>query len=425
MTRPPPEAPGRVGVWLVGARGSISTCVTYGLAGLRSGRIQPIGLCTERGALRELPLLPLDGLVIGGHDVCTRGLHASALELVRQGILKEDLVEGVRSEIAEVASRIQSGALDALDRDAAGVEASAQKLGAASPRAQIEKIAADIQAFRSAEKLDDVVVVNLASTEAVRPDQPEWSALDRFESALDAGRSQPASLLYACAAFTAGCPYVNFTPSLGASPPALRELALRRRLPHCGSDGKTGETLVKTVLAPMFTARNLRVLAWQGYNMLGNRDGEVLADGAHRQAKLKNKDEALRSLLGEEGLHTRVGIDFVPSLEDWKTAWDFVHFEGFLGTRMSLQFTWSGSDSALAAPLVLDLVRLAELAHRLGESGEMAHTASFFKAPIAGGTHDFRVQFQQLLDYARERSVVAPDGARKAGRSADPAHGAA
>jgi myo-inositol-1-phosphate synthase len=196
-------------------------------------------------------------------------------------------------------------------------------------------------------------------------------------------------------------------------------------VPHCGNDGKTGETLVKTVLAPMFTARNLRVLAWQGYNMLGNRDGEVLVDGAHRQAKLRNKDEALRSLLGDEGLHTRVGIDFVPSLQDWKTAWDFIHFEGFLGTRMSLQFTWSGSDSALAAPLVLDLVRLAELARRLGEAGEMLHTASFFKAPIAGGTHDFRAQFQSLLEYAGARSSGSPDSQRTSGRSAGRAHGSA
>lgn len=425
MTRPSPAAPGRVGAWLVGARGSISTCVTYGLAGLRSGLLEPIGLCTERGPLRELPLVPLDGLVLGGHDVCGRGLHASAVELVRQGILREELVEKVRSEVAEVASRIRTGALDELDRGSSGIETSAQKLGAAPPREQIAKIAADIEAFRSAEKLDAVVVVNLASTEAVRDDQPEWSRLDRFEVAIDGARPQPASLLYAYAAFAAGCPYVNFTPSLGASPPALRELALQRRMPHCGNDGKTGETLVKTVLAPMFTARNLRVLAWQGYNMLGNRDGEVLVDGAHRQAKLRNKDEALRSLLGDEGLHTRVGIDFVPSLQDWKTAWDFVHFEGFLGTRMSLQFTWTGSDSALAAPLVIDLIRLAELARRLGEAGEMAHTASFFKAPIAGGTHDFRAQFQSLLDYARTRATHDAGPPRKTERSAGQAHGTA
>jgi myo-inositol-1-phosphate synthase len=196
-----------------------------------------------------------------------------------------------------------------------------------------------------------------------------------------------------------GSPFVNFTPSRGASVPALRELARERGVAHCGNDGKTGETLLKTVLAPMFTARALKVLSWQGYNMLGNRDGAVLADAAHRETKVRNKNDALRQLLGGEDVHTHVGIDFVPSLQDWKTAWDYVHFEGFLGTRMSLQFTWTGSDSALAAPLVLDLVRLADLAQARGEVGEMPHTAAFFKAPIAGGTHDFHAQFQALLTY--------------------------
>ena len=108
----------------------------------------------------------------------------------------------------------------------------------------------------------------------------------------------------------------------------------------------------------------------------------------------------LRAILDDENLHTRVSIDFVPSLHDWKTAWDFVHFEGFLGAKMSLQLTWSGSDSALAAPLVLDLVRWCDLALRTGESGELAHTACYFKAPLAGGTHDFHQQYARLLAYA-------------------------
>ncbi len=175
-------------------------------------------------------------------------------------------------------------------------------------------------------------------------------------------------------------------------------------MPHCGNDGKTGETLLKTTLAPMFAARNLRVLAWQGYNMLGNRDGEVLSDSAHRESKVRNKNEALRSLLGDDSVHTHVSIDYVPSLQDWKTAWDFVHFEGFLGTRMSLQFTWSGSDSALAAPLVLDLIRLADFAHARGEAGEMPQVACFFKAPLSGGTHDFLRQHQVLLEYVRNHT---------------------
>ena len=407
MSPDPTQGARRVGLWLVGARGSISTCVSFGLAGLRAGIVEPIGLCTERDPLARLPLVRLDDLVLGGHDVCGRDLWMSAAELVKERILTEALLEAARAEVDAASARIRCGTIDALDRELPGVDPAAVRLGAAPPREQIARIGGDLSAFREAEGLDGVVVVNLASTEAARPEQPEWARLQRLESALDEARPQPASILYAYAALSQGCAYVNFTPSLGSTIPALRELARARGVPHCGSDGKTGETLVKTVLAPMFSARNLRVLAWQGYNMLGNRDGEILADAAHREAKLKNKDEALRSILRDEDLHSHVGIDFVPSLKDWKTAWDFVHFEGFLGTRMSLQFTWSGSDSALAAPLVLDLARLADLALQRGESGEMSHTAGFFKAPIAGGGHDFRMQFQALLDYA-ERHLATP-----------------
>jgi len=400
MSQEPTERSRRVGVWLVGARGSISTCVSFGLAGIRAGILEPIGLCTERDPLARLPLARLEHLVLGGHDVCARDLWASAAELVKERILTEPLLEAARAEVEATCARMRCGTIDVHDRGLPGADPAALALGASPPRDQIARIVGDLSEFRAKEALDAVVVVNLASTEAARPEQAEWARLQRFEDALDQGRPQPASVLYAYAALSQGCAYVNFTPSLGSAIPALRELAERQGMPHCGSDGKTGETLVKTVLAPMFSARNLRVLAWQGYNMLGNRDGEILADVAHRAAKLKNKDEALRSILRDDQVHSHVGIDFVPSLKDWKTAWDFVHFEGFLGARMSLQFTWSGSDSALAAPLVLDLARLADFALQRGERGEMSHTGSFFKAPIAGGGHDFRMQFQTLLDYA-------------------------
>jgi len=410
---------GRLGVWLVGARGSISTCLVYGLYGLREGLLEPVGLVTERAPLTELGLRPLEDLVLGGHDVCTRSLSQSAHELIRHGILTSDLVEACARPAAAFEARLRPGPLDTTDVGMADLDPRSARLGGASSREQVQAIRADIEDFRAREGVERVVVVNLASTEAWREEQAEWKTLAAFQQALAADRPQPASMLYAHAAFLAGCPYVNFTPSHGSSSPALREQARQLGLPHCGNDGKTGETLIKTTLAPMFAARNLRVLTWQGYNMLGNRDGEVLSDGAHSLSKVRNKNEALRSLLGDEALHTHVSIDYVPSLQDWKTAWDFVHFEGFLGTRMSLQFTWSGSDSALAAPLVLDLIRLAELASRSGEAGEMAHTASFFKAPIAGGTHDFQAQFQALLDYAgRHPSRGSPAvGAPRSGRS--------
>ena len=395
---------GRLGVWLIGARGSISTCLLYGLHGLREGLLEPIGLVTERAPLTELGLRPFEELVLGGHDVCTRPLSQSARELIEHGILGSTLVETCARAAASYEARVRPGPLDTPDVGMADLDPRSARLGGLTSREQVQAIRADIEEVRKSEGLERVVVVNLASTEAWHEDLPEWKSLAAFEQAIEAGRPQPASMLYAHAAFLAGCPYVNFTPSRGSSSPALREQARKLGLPHCGSDGKTGETLVKTVLAPMFAARNLRVLTWQGYNMLGNRDGEVLSDGAHKLSKVRNKNEALRSLLGDDAVHTHVAIDYVPSLQDWKTAWDFVHFEGFLGAKMTLQFTWSASDSALAAPLVLDLVRLADYAHSHKEGGEMPHTACFFKAPLSGGTHDFLLQHQVLLEYVRNHT---------------------
>ncbi len=398
------EASGRVGLWLIGARGAVATCVVYGLAGLRRGLIAPIGLVTESEHFERVPLTKLDALVLGGHDVCTRGLTQSAGELVRHNILPADLVTATAPEASAYEARIRPGVLDSADVGLADLHPTAAALGGLPPREQIAALRRDFEQFRADNGLSTVVVVNLASTEAYREPRAEWRTLAAFDVALDAGTAQPASMLYAYAALSAGFPYINFTPSLGSAPAALRELALQKRVPHCGADGKTGETLVKTVLAPLFVARRLKVLSWQGYNMLGNRDGENLSDPLHKEAKLRSKDDALRSLLGDPQVHTKVGIDYVPSLRDWKTAFDYIHFEGFLGAQMSLQFTWQGSDSALAAPLVIDLARLAELALRSGECGELQHTAAFFKSPIGGGTHDFHAQFERLLEYARRHS---------------------
>lgn len=398
---PVKHAAGRLGLWLVGARGSIATCLVYGLYGLREGLLAPTGLCTARGPLAELGLRDFSEFVIGGHDVCTRALSESARELVEHGILPPSLVEAASHWAAAYEARLRPGPLDGPDVGFADLDPRSARLSSRSPREQAQQLMADLREFREREALERVVVVYIASTEAWRAPDPAWEQLEHFEAALAQQSSMPASLVYAYAAFQAGCPFINFTPNLGSSVPALRECARRQQLPHCGNDGKTGETLIKTVLAPMFAARNLKVLAWQGYNILGNRDGQVLADGAHRTSKVRNKNEALRSLLGDSEVHTHVGIDYVPSLQDWKTAWDFIHFEGFLGARMSLQFTWTGSDSALAAPLVLDLVRLVDRAHQRGEVGELSWTAPFFKAPLGGGTHDFHAQFQALLEHTQ------------------------
>jgi myo-inositol-1-phosphate synthase len=225
-----------------------------------------------------------------------------------------------------------------------------------------------------------------------------WTELDRTLD--EAGRLLPASSLYAIAALDGGHSYLNFTPSLGPALPAVEELAELRRTRYYGCDGKTGETLMKSVLGPMFARRNLRVLSWVGHNIFGNMDAQVLNDPVNKQAKVASKDHLVGEILGYRP-KTLVTIEQVPDMGDWKTAWDHIHFSGFLGLPMTLQFTWQGCDSVLAAPLVLDLVRFTELAHRRGHVGAMPFLSSFFKSPYGMTEHRFDRQFQMLEDWAK------------------------
>jgi len=394
-----------LGVWLIGARGAIATSFSYGLAGLRKGIIEPVGIATERGPFLDLGLRGFDDMVVAGHEISGGDLSRSAADLASHGVLPRDLVAACSAEAAALDARIRPGVMDVADMGNAELDPDVMGLSGLSQTEQVARVRGDIERFRAEHGLERVVVVYLASTEPFRAERESWKDLSRFEKALHGDEQHPASCIYAYAAFQAGAPFVNFTPSRGASIPALRQMAREVGVPHCGNDGKTGETLVKTALAPMFAARALRVMAWQGYNMLGNKDGASLADPIRRESKMQTKDRPLHAILDDENLHTSVGIDFVPSLHDWKTAMDFVHFQGFLGAKMTLQFTWTGSDSALATPLVIDLVRLADFAASQGESGEMMHTASYFKSPLGCEEHNFHAQFQMLLAYAeRHRS---------------------
>jgi len=171
-----------------------------------------------------------------------------------------------------------------------------------------------------------------------------------------------------------------------------------------GDDGKTGETLVKSALAPMFATRNLEVLSWFGQNILGNRDGEILQDPETRTSKIRSKDRTVSSITGGSP-STRVSIDYVPSLDDWKVAWDFIHFRGFLETKMSMQFVWQGCDSLLAAPLVIDLVRFADLELRAGRAGAMKHLGFFFKNPLDVEELDLSTQWQRLIRHVDQTSL--------------------
>jgi myo-inositol-1-phosphate synthase len=375
----------RTGVWLVGARGSLAVTSMAGAAAVRAGLAEPIGLIGETPAFTSVGLPALSDLVFGGHDVVDTPVPKRAEQLVQTGVLPTALPVAVADDLRATDAAIRCGA---------------QRDDRAPQAETAARLAADLTAFRHNHELDRVVVINVSSTEPAAQSRPEHHDLFALRTAMRTDAAVlPISSLYAYAAFSTGCPFIDFTPSTGARLPALDALARENSLPYGGNDGKTGETLVKTALAPMFAARALRVLSWSGTNLLGGGDGATLADPDAAASKTASKQRSLSETLGHE-VDGQTHIDYVPDLGDWKTAWDHVSFAGFLGVRMSLQFTWQGCDSALAAPLVLDLARLTARAHRAGAVGPLGALAFFFKDPIGSTEHRLAAQYEQLCAWA-------------------------
>jgi myo-inositol-1-phosphate synthase len=400
-------AQARTGIWFIGARGGVATTATLGLIGLQKRLAESAGLVSALPQFGRLPLVDWSSLVVGGHDIRTTPVVESVERLHRESrVFEGGLIEAARDELIAIDARIQPGTLfrcgETIERLA---DESMLPLVHESPRDSVGRLQADLQSFQKESRLERVIVVNVASTEPATNHidlPPTWSSVDRL---LDEGAACPlsASSLYSIAALDLGIPYVNFTPSPGATPAAIGELAKLRKTCHAGQDGKTGETLLKSVLAPMFAARNLEVLSWVGHNIFGNMDGQVLDDPANKSAKIQGKDQLLGRILGYDP-QTLVTIEYIRSLGDWKTAWDHIHFRGFLGTPMTMQFTWQGCDSLLAAPLVLDLVRFVELSHRRGETGLLSHLGSFFKRPLGLDNHAFESQMALLGQWAEGAS---------------------
>ncbi|MGW0506783.1 inositol-3-phosphate synthase [Micromonospora sp. NPDC003241] len=384
----------RTGVWLVGARGSVATTSIVGALALRGGLTGPTGCVTELPELRGPALPTFAELMFGGHDVVTTPLAKRAEALAAAGVLPVRLVAALTEELAAVERDLRPAPIGGSQADRA----------AATVR--------DLVDFREWHGLDRVVVVNVAATEPTPRPHPGHADPDALRAAL-AGPDEvlPPSSLYAYAAVTAGCPYVDFTPSTGLRLPALTTLADTHRVPYAGHDGKTGETLLKSVLAPMFAMRHLTVRSWSGLNLLGGGDGATLSDPAANAAKVRSKQRVLGETLGylPQG-DTR--IEYVEELGDFKTAWDLITFAGFLGTGMRLEFTWQGCDSALAAPLVLDLARLTAAAHAAGITGPLTDLAFFFKDPLGTATHSLGDQWTRLAAFTRRLHAGGRDASR-------------
>lgn len=399
----------RIGLWIVGAWGGVGTTVAVGLAALQAGLTDETGLTSALPEFHDLDLLQWSALTIGGHEIRETTYAAAAAELHRHSnVFSAPLLERIAETLARFDRNVRTGTVINVGPtiESLATEA-ARATSTESAWATIQRIGADLHAFRTENELDRILVVNLASTEPPVPEDHLRSlhslSWDELEQRIRGEQTcpVPASTLYAAAAMLAGCSYINFTPSLGSDLPALDELAERQRVVHCGRDGKTGETLLKSVLAPMFAARNLKVLSWVGHNIFGNLDGRVLDDPVNKATKVRSKDHLLQEILGYTP-QTLVTIEYIESLGDWKTAWDHIHFLGFLSTKMAMQFTWQGCDSLLAAPLVLDLVRFCEREWRRGGCGVQAHLAALFKSPMGTREARFAQQFEMLRAWAAD-----------------------
>jgi myo-inositol-1-phosphate synthase len=392
----------RVGLWLIGAFGGVGATACLGLAALGRGLIDSTALVTELPMFEGMDLDAPGAFVVGGHDIRRSTFAQGVAELhERSNVFDASVVTACLPDLEAWTANVRTGTVLNAGATIARLADLPEAQRMETARTAIERIQGDLSAFRESNRLDQVVVASVASTEPPFELGDIHATRERMLPALEQrGAVLPASSLYAWAALNLGFPYINFTPSLGASFPAIQQLALERRAVYGGKDGKTGETLLKTVLAPMFAARNMRILSWVGHNIFGNRDGQVLDDPHNKESKIRTKDQVISQIVGYKP-QTHVSIEYIESLDDWKTAWDHIHFRGFLGVKMTMQFTWQGCDSLLAAPLLLDLARLALFAQRAGEAGVLRHLACFFKSPMGVEEHDFFKQFAMLENYVR------------------------
>lgn len=388
-----------VGVWLIGAKGNIGTTVITGAKAIEQGLSDTAGLITSREPFSRLELPDIDELVFGGHDIRDVDLVETTDSLVESGVIDREVLDRVSDHLEQVDQRIEIGT-------AVNCGSTIQSLQETNDDpdedlfSHVRQIQSDFDAFVEDHDLDGLVVINVASSEPPIADPERYDSIDAFERGIEENHSSiPASSLYAYAAMRNGYPYVNFTPSTGSDLGGLKELAARKNVPHMGKDGKTGETLVKSALAPMFAGRDFQVLSWEGHNILGNLDGEVLDDADNKRGKIQSKGSVLNDILPNDP-HNRVRIDYTPSLGDWKTAWDYIHFEGFMNTDMKMQFIWEGPDSILAAPLVIDIARLMHFADSNGQGGVQTQLASFFKSPMGVEDQNFHNQFNMMEEYA-------------------------
>jgi myo-inositol-1-phosphate synthase len=396
----------RLGVLIVGVNGAVASTLIAGVELMARGRAPRIGMVTEGEGPSPSPLTtlldlaPLDKLVFGGWDVRFANVYEGALH---HKVFSREILDEIRAPLEAVTP--WAGVFSkAYAQNVQGDHA----LKGSSHRQELAALKRDIENFKKTRGVERVVMVNLASTEAFLEQSPVHASRAAFEAGLD--RDDPAispAMRYFYAAADLGIPYCNFTPSY-TNVPALAEVAARTQTPYAGMDGKTGQTLLKTVLAAMMRVRRLKIEGWYSTNFLGNNDGLILDSPGSNKTKVLSKSAVLDSIVGYHVENHQVHIHYYKPRGDSKEAWDNIDIVGFAGVPMQIKVNFLCQDSALAAPLVIDLVRLLDVAKQVGESGMQRQLSMFFKAPFHGEgetpVHDLFKQEKLLLDWARERS---------------------
>jgi myo-inositol-1-phosphate synthase len=382
----------KLGIAIVGIGGAVGTTMVAGIELLKKGVVGTEGL-----PLRDITgvgLADYSNIIFAGWDLFPDHLAKAAEQhdvlTHKQFVAVEETLRSIKPWPAvsdpEFLTKINGS----------------NRLSSATHRETVEKLRADLGEFR--ETVDSAVVINLASTEKLAAEGNEaFNSLADFERAL--GENSPdisPAMLYAYSAIAEGIPYGNFTPSTAADIPALIGYAEKQNVPIAGKDGKTGQTFIKTVLAPALKARALKVDGWYSTNILGNRDGLALSDEESLASKVKTKSSVLEDILGYDVEDHIVDIRYYRPRGDNKEAWDNIDISGFLGQPMQIKVNFLCKDSILAAPLAIEIARCLDLAKRRKQSGIQDQLSVFFKLPMSktgNPEHAFHRQEAMLLEW--------------------------
>ncbi len=399
--------------------GAVSTTFIAGVMAVRKGIARPIGSLTQMGTIRLgkrtegrtplikdlVPLASLDDIVFGGWDIFQDNCYEAA---ATAGVLESSLLEQVKPELEAIKPWPAVFDRRYVKRlDGPNVKKGANKMDLA------EQVRADIRRFKKDNNLDRLVMIWCASTEIYLTETEAHQSIEAFEKALQASDANiPSSMVYAYAALKEGIPFANGAPNLTVDIPALMDLAHQNGCPIAGKDFKTGQTLMKTIIAPGLKARLIGIQGWYSTNILGNRDGEVLDDPESFKTKEESKKSVLDYILQpdlypelyKDVCHV-VRINYYPPRRDNKEGWDNIDITGWLGYPMQLKVNFLCRDSILAAPIVLDLVLFMDMAKRAGLSGIQEWLSFYFKSPMhARGLypeHDLFIQLMKLKNTLR------------------------